>query len=77
MYTEEFARNYTELSAKIAELEQLKTEFEQFKVSLQTRIRRNEINSKEIVDEYLRGGKGRDSQRTYSTRNGEVRLKRR
>lgn len=54
MTPEEFQRRLQEFEDKVSTLERLQTEIAEFKRSVETRSRRNDRNTKDIIDEYLR-----------------------
>jgi len=53
MNVEEFKKKFQLLEQKVKEISSLKNELEDFRQNIDLKIRRNEVNTKKIIDEYL------------------------
>lgn len=75
MTPEEFQRRLQEFEDKVSSLERLQTEIAEFKRTIETRSRRNDRNTKDIIDEYLRKQKSelRAQQQEFANHQGKVR----
>lgn len=74
MTPELFASKYAELEQKVAQLESIGDEVQRLRQSLDTRLARNERNSRAIIDEYLSAGRRELAERKREAEKEAARL---